>query len=131
MLPTWAKGDPHEFIRVHREALECDYVSAHLHEWIDLIFGYKQQGKEAFEAFNVIHHLFYEGSVGILFPVCVCVCVCVWVCGCMVMATCGVLCEGVCTCDIFACSYIHVHILNGRNGASPLGATTLISGDIR
>eukprot|EP00731_Ephydatia_muelleri_P004887 Em0002g1063a len=45
ILPTWAKGDPHEFIRVHREALECDYVSAHLHEWIDLIFGYKQQGR--------------------------------------------------------------------------------------
>ena len=66
VLPTWAKGDPHEFIRVHREALECDYVSAHLHEWIDLIFGYKQQGKEAFEACNVFHHFFYEGSVGIL-----------------------------------------------------------------
>eukprot|EP00731_Ephydatia_muelleri_P004883 Em0002g1059a len=65
ILPTWAKGDPHEFIRVHREALECDYVSAHLHEWIDLIFGYKQQGKEALEACNVFHHLFYEGSVGI------------------------------------------------------------------
>lgn len=37
-------GDAREFIRVHRAALECDYVSAHLHEWIDLIFGYKQQG---------------------------------------------------------------------------------------
>lgn len=37
-------GDVREFIRVHRSALECDYVSAHLHEWIDLIFGYKQQG---------------------------------------------------------------------------------------
>ncbi|XP_056017801.1 WD repeat and FYVE domain-containing protein 3-like isoform X2 [Ostrea edulis] len=65
MLPPWAKGDPREFIRVHREALESDYVSAHLHEWIDLIFGYKQQGPAAVEAVNVFHHLFYEGNVDI------------------------------------------------------------------
>ncbi|XP_036381916.1 WD repeat and FYVE domain-containing protein 3 isoform X1 [Megalops cyprinoides] len=65
ILPPWAKGDPREFIRVHREALECDYVSAHLHEWIDLIFGFKQQGAPAVEAVNVFHHLFYEGQVDI------------------------------------------------------------------
>uniref|UniRef100_A0A4W3HF18 WD repeat and FYVE domain containing 3 n=1 Tax=Callorhinchus milii TaxID=7868 RepID=A0A4W3HF18_CALMI len=65
LLPPWAKGDPREFIRVHREALECDYVSSHLHEWIDLIFGYKQQGVPAVEAVNVFHHLFYEGQVDI------------------------------------------------------------------
>ncbi len=45
--------------------MECDYVSAHLHEWIDLIFGYKQQGPPAVEAVNVFHHLFYEGQVDI------------------------------------------------------------------
>lgn len=50
---------------VSRQALECDYVSAHLHEWIDLIFGYKQQGPPAVEAVNVFHHLFYEGQVDI------------------------------------------------------------------
>ena len=48
------------------QALECDYVSAHLHEWIDLIFGYKQKGEEALKAHNVFHHWFYEGAVGIL-----------------------------------------------------------------
>ncbi|XP_061175428.1 WD repeat and FYVE domain-containing protein 3-like isoform X2 [Saccostrea echinata] len=65
VLPPWAKGDPREFIRAHREALESDFVSAHLHEWIDLIFGYKQQGPAAVEAVNVFHHLFYEGNVDI------------------------------------------------------------------
>lgn len=65
VLPTWAKNDPREFIRVHRAALESDYVSAHLNEWIDLIFGHKQQGQPAVESMNVFHHLFYEGAVNI------------------------------------------------------------------
>ncbi|XP_040570676.1 WD repeat and FYVE domain-containing protein 3 isoform X2 [Lepeophtheirus salmonis] len=65
ILPPWAKGSPEEFIRLHREALESDYVSTHLHEWIDLIFGFKQSGPSAIESINVFHHLFYEGSVDI------------------------------------------------------------------
>jgi factor associated with neutral sphingomyelinase activation len=40
-----------------REALECDYVSRHLHEWIDLIFGYKQRGEEAEKADNGEGHV--------------------------------------------------------------------------
>ncbi|KAL7877774.1 hypothetical protein SRHO_G00044170 [Serrasalmus rhombeus] len=59
VLPPWAKGDPQEFIRIHREALESDYVSANLHLWIDLIFGYKQQGPAAVEALNTFHPYFY------------------------------------------------------------------------
>ncbi|XP_044762510.1 WD repeat and FYVE domain-containing protein 3 [Coccinella septempunctata] len=65
VLPPWAKQDTREFIRVHRLALECDYVSQNLHHWIDLIFGYKQQGQPAIDAVNVFHHLFYEGNVDI------------------------------------------------------------------
>ena len=65
VLPPWAKGSPDEFIRCNRAALESDYVSAHLHEWIDLIFGHKQQGQAAVEAVNVFHPLFYEGNVDI------------------------------------------------------------------
>lgn len=64
-LPPWAKGDAREFVRVHRMALESKYVSEHLHQWIDLIFGYKQQGKEAIEAQNLFVHLTYEGVVDI------------------------------------------------------------------
>ncbi|XP_043911583.1 WD repeat- and FYVE domain-containing protein 4 [Protopterus annectens] len=59
-LPPWAKGDPQEFIRIHRQALESDYVSANLHHWIDLIFGYKQLGTAAVEAINVFHPYFYR-----------------------------------------------------------------------
>ena len=52
VLPPWANNDAKTFIRIQREALESDYVSAHLHEWIDLIFGYKQRDKEAVAADN-------------------------------------------------------------------------------
>jgi hypothetical protein len=65
VLPAWAKNDPREFVRAHRTALESDYVSAHLNEWIDLIFGFKQQGQPAVDSANVFHHLFYEGAVNI------------------------------------------------------------------
>lgn len=62
VLPPWAKGDPHIFIAKHREALESPYVSQHLQEWIDLIFGYKQRGEAALEATNVFHPLSYQGA---------------------------------------------------------------------
>jgi factor associated with neutral sphingomyelinase activation len=61
-LPLWAK-DAADFISKLREALECDFVSENLHHWIDLIFGYKQQGEEAVKADNVFYHLTYEGAV--------------------------------------------------------------------
>ncbi|XP_072662463.1 WD repeat- and FYVE domain-containing protein 4 isoform X2 [Canis lupus baileyi] len=58
-LPPWADGDPRKFISLHRQALESDFVSANLHHWIDLIFGYKQQGSAAVEAVNTFHPYFY------------------------------------------------------------------------
>ncbi|XP_068488432.1 BEACH domain-containing protein C2 isoform X2 [Phaseolus vulgaris] len=61
-LPAWAEN-PVDFIHKHRKALESEYVSAHLHEWIDLIFGYKQRGKEAVTANNVFFYTTYEGTV--------------------------------------------------------------------
>lgn len=62
-LPPWAKGDPRLFVQKNMEALECEYVSARLHHWIDLIFGYKQTGPEAVKAVNVFHPLSYADEV--------------------------------------------------------------------
>lgn len=74
-------------MRKHRAALESPYVSAHLHHWIDLIWGFKQRGKAAEAANNLLslnplsfdgwewseqfeyyinsrfYHLTYEGAV--------------------------------------------------------------------
>ncbi len=46
-LPPWAAG-PNEFVRINRQALESEFVSCQIHQWIDLIFGYKQRGAKNF-----------------------------------------------------------------------------------
>lgn len=70
VLPPWA-SDAFEFIRLHRKALESEYVSQNLHHWIDLIFGYKQRppfmriggNKATVDSCNVFFHLTYAGAV--------------------------------------------------------------------
>jgi factor associated with neutral sphingomyelinase activation len=61
LLPPWAKTAA-DFHRICAEALECEYVSQHLHHWIDLIFGFKQRGEEAFKAKNVFHPMSLWGG---------------------------------------------------------------------
>ncbi|XP_015209172.2 protein FAN isoform X1 [Lepisosteus oculatus] len=62
LLPPWA-SDADDFLQKCRKALESQYVSEHLHEWIDLIFGYKQKSSDAIAAHNVFHPLTYEGCM--------------------------------------------------------------------
>ncbi|CAN0185716.1 unnamed protein product [Ectocarpus sp. 12 AP-2014] len=69
-LPRWAHGDPWEFVRRHREALESEHVSLRLHRWIDLVFGCRQlppaldRGQRgAVDSCNVFFHLTYPGAV--------------------------------------------------------------------
>ena len=58
VLPPWAEGSPEKFVKIMRDALESEYVSEHLNEWIDLIFGCKQLGDAAIEAQNGNNFLF-------------------------------------------------------------------------
>ena len=51
-LPAWCQT-PEELVATHRKVLEGDQVSAHLHHWIDLVFGYKLSGSDAIKAKNV------------------------------------------------------------------------------
>ncbi len=60
-LPRWSDQDPSKLVSILREALDGEYVSERLHSWIDLVFGYKQRGREAERADNVFYHLCYEG----------------------------------------------------------------------
>jgi len=60
-LPPWSQGKPRLFIQIHRQALESSWVRDHLHHWIDLIFGFKQNGPAAVESINVFHPSTYAG----------------------------------------------------------------------
>lgn len=64
VMPPWCT-DVFDYIRQHKEALESDYVSDHISDWIDLIFGYKQRGQAAVEAKNIFHYLTYEDAIDI------------------------------------------------------------------
>ncbi|ORX90794.1 hypothetical protein K493DRAFT_287634 [Basidiobolus meristosporus CBS 931.73] len=62
MLPKWANS-AEDFIEKHADALESDYVSANLHSWVDLTFGYKLNGIEAIESKNVALPLIPENEM--------------------------------------------------------------------
>lgn len=51
-LPEWCDS-PEDFVEWHRGELEHPRVSGRLHQWIDLVFGYKLVGQEAIKAKNV------------------------------------------------------------------------------
>lgn len=51
-LPPWALSHE-DFVMKNRHALESNFVSANLHKWIDLVFGYLQKGDRAQFANNL------------------------------------------------------------------------------
>ena len=62
MLPKWATSCE-DFLSKMRAAFESDYVSAHLNEWVDLVFGFKQLGTPAITYDNLFYHLTYQENV--------------------------------------------------------------------
>lgn len=59
--PNWAVSR-WDFLKKHRMCLESEIVSSEIHNWIDLIFGFKQSGKNAFDALNLYCPTTYEES---------------------------------------------------------------------
>ena len=53
IIPKWARNS-HHFIQINALALESSYVSLNLNNWIDLIFGIKQQDQKHYNLFNPI-----------------------------------------------------------------------------
>jgi factor associated with neutral sphingomyelinase activation len=64
ILPRWAKN-AEDYLMKSRVAFESDFVSSHLHDWIDLIFGYKQSGTQAIISDNVFYYLTYQENVNL------------------------------------------------------------------
>ena len=54
ILPPWASNSPRLFSKMNKKALESEYCSQQINNWIDLIFGYKQKGSEAEKSYNVL-----------------------------------------------------------------------------
>jgi Beige/BEACH domain/PH domain associated with Beige/BEACH len=59
--PNWAVS-AWDFVIKHRFLLESSITSRELNNWIDLVFGYKQHGKNAVQALNVFCYTSYEKS---------------------------------------------------------------------
>ena len=62
-LPNWAGRNPYLFVAELRARLESAHVSERINQWIDLIYGYKQRGKDAVENLNIFYPLTYENCI--------------------------------------------------------------------
>eukprot|EP00754_Rhynchopus_humris_P009853 Rhum_TRINITY_DN14095_c4_g1::Rhum_TRINITY_DN14095_c4_g1_i1::g.68874::m.68874/K18953/NSMAF, FAN; factor associated with neutral sphingomyelinase activation len=61
-LPPWCGGSAEEFVRVNRDALEGEVCSGAVHAWIDLVFGCRSRGEQAFQANNLFHPVTYDAA---------------------------------------------------------------------
>ena len=64
-VPEWSNSDHYKFIIMMKQVLESPEVSYSIHQWIDLIFGYKQSGKEGEEANNLFIYSSYEDAINL------------------------------------------------------------------
>ncbi len=51
--PNWANNNNFIFITKLKTFLESEEINKTINKWFDLIFGYKQKGKEAENSFNL------------------------------------------------------------------------------
>ena len=63
ILPNWAKNNFRLFIKVNKKSLESYFINEKISDWIDLIFGYKQNGKDSIEYLNVYRKACYSFNV--------------------------------------------------------------------
>ena len=64
-VTTPCKNNPYDFIMTMRYCLESNKISNKLNEWINLIFGYKQRGKEAEKIKNIYKESCYQEIIDI------------------------------------------------------------------
>ena len=60
ILPNWANNNKYIFISKLKTYLESEEVNKKINKWIDLIFGYKQKGKEAENSYNLFLNSSYD-----------------------------------------------------------------------
>ena len=63
--PVWSGNDPYKLVTYLNLAFESDLVSSNIGGWIDLVFGFKQRGKEALLNNNVYMFNSYPDLVDI------------------------------------------------------------------
>ena len=63
LLPNYCDNNPEKYISIIREIFERPEIK--INDWIDLIFGYAQKGKEALKRKNIFSPFFYEGYVNL------------------------------------------------------------------
>lgn len=63
ILPQWSEQNPYIFVAKIRKEMESVHVTENISGWIDLIYGYKQRGKDAVESMNIFYPLTYENCL--------------------------------------------------------------------
>lgn len=56
---------PSVILSRNMQSMESDLTTTFLNNWVDLIFGWKQQGKEAVASYNVFYYLTYPSNCDI------------------------------------------------------------------